>query len=241
MGWASPTFRISTQIRKVYGTAARFLWRCDNPHPWKRLPEFSAIWAYTPQEARNVALPTATASTTARFRHIDFKVTMKLSLVRPYLSLVDLPDQELPDFTLITGLNGAGKTHLMKALVSGAAVADIASDFSRDVRLFDWTSLTPRQEDSFSSEIIKQERIGFYTQIKNLYDQPWGWPQLFTHAISQGISGQLLTNPQDLVTATETELERFAQGSATAAQIRQSIDQAITQVVANIMGHLQPL
>jgi len=33
LGWVSPTFRILTQIRKVRSTAARLLWRCNNPTP----------------------------------------------------------------------------------------------------------------------------------------------------------------------------------------------------------------
>jgi len=37
LGWVSPILRISTQIRKVHCTAARFLWRCDNP-PYLEMP-----------------------------------------------------------------------------------------------------------------------------------------------------------------------------------------------------------
>jgi len=48
LGFVSPTFRILTQIRKAQSTAAQFPWRCNNPHAWKRLPEFSAVWAYPP-------------------------------------------------------------------------------------------------------------------------------------------------------------------------------------------------
>ena len=117
---------------------------------------------------------------------------MKLSLVCPFLSLVDLPNQDLPDFTVITGVNGAGKTHLVKALSSGAAVADIAPNSAQDVRLFDWTNLAPKNEGAFSSETLRQERVNLYNQVKKLYDQPWGWQQLFTAARSQGIGGAML-------------------------------------------------
>jgi hypothetical protein len=166
---------------------------------------------------------------------------MKLSLIRPFFSLVALPEQELPDFTLITGLNGAGKTHLLKALHAGAAVADIAPSYGQDVRFFDWTSLAPRDEGDFSSETIRQERIGFFNQIKGLYDQPWGLRQLFTAASAAGVSGSLLSDVQTLTLATEAELAVFARAPATGATIKQAVDQAFTQFENNLMSQFQPL
>ena len=47
LGRVSPTLRFSTQIRKVQDTAARFLGDATISHTWKRLPELSAVWAYT--------------------------------------------------------------------------------------------------------------------------------------------------------------------------------------------------
>jgi hypothetical protein len=49
----SPTFRTSTQIRKVQGSRPDFGGNATIIQAWKRLPEFSAVWAYTPYMYRH--------------------------------------------------------------------------------------------------------------------------------------------------------------------------------------------
>jgi hypothetical protein len=46
----SPTFRISTEIRKVQNTWLDFFGDATTIHARKRPPELSAVWAYTPEE-----------------------------------------------------------------------------------------------------------------------------------------------------------------------------------------------
>lgn len=41
---------------------------------------------------------------------------MKLKLEKRYLSISNLPDIHLPDFTIITGINGAGKSHFLNGI-----------------------------------------------------------------------------------------------------------------------------
>ena len=42
---------------------------------------------------------------------------LKIQLLKKYKSLVPPIDIELPDFTIITGINGVGKTHLLTGLL----------------------------------------------------------------------------------------------------------------------------
>lgn len=44
---------------------------------------------------------------------------MKLSFKQPHLSLTAFPDIEVPPFTVIVGLNGSGKSHLLQAIANG--------------------------------------------------------------------------------------------------------------------------
>ena len=41
---------------------------------------------------------------------------MKLSFAQPYKSIQDFNSVELPEFTVLTGVNGSGKTHLLEAI-----------------------------------------------------------------------------------------------------------------------------
>lgn len=45
---------------------------------------------------------------------------MLLQQIKDYKSIVNLPNVELPDFTIITGVNGAGKSHLLEGVEKGA-------------------------------------------------------------------------------------------------------------------------
>ncbi|WP_428333459.1 AAA family ATPase [Novosphingobium sp.] len=45
---------------------------------------------------------------------------MRLQFAHPFLSLVKFPDVTLPPLTVIVGLNGSGKSHLLQALANGA-------------------------------------------------------------------------------------------------------------------------
>ncbi|MDQ0627258.1 putative ATPase [Paraburkholderia graminis] len=44
---------------------------------------------------------------------------MKLHLNGPYKSIRTLTPAEIPDLVILTGVNGAGKSHLLQAIESG--------------------------------------------------------------------------------------------------------------------------
>ena len=66
---------------------------------------------------------------------------MKIELSRSYLSIGELECPELPDFTVLTGQNGAGKTHLLQALHAGDAVVPGIEENS--IQLYDLASFQP--------------------------------------------------------------------------------------------------
>ena len=65
---------------------------------------------------------------------------MKIKLNQPYKSIATLAPNELPDFAVLIGRNGAGKTQLLTALKEGRAhVPGIAVD---DIELYDMASFS---------------------------------------------------------------------------------------------------
>jgi ABC-type cobalamin/Fe3+-siderophores transport system ATPase subunit len=70
---------------------------------------------------------------------------MRLTLHQVYKSIKTLPAIELPDFVVLTGVNGAGKTHLLEAIANGSIqIDDVAVDGNnRQIRRFDWSNLIP--------------------------------------------------------------------------------------------------
>ncbi len=66
---------------------------------------------------------------------------MKIELNRSYLSISELECPKLPDFTVLTGQNGAGKTHLLQALQGGHAVVPGIGE--NTIELYDLVSFQP--------------------------------------------------------------------------------------------------
>ena len=66
---------------------------------------------------------------------------MRIDLKEPYKSIATLATDELPDFAVLIGRNGAGKTHLLDALKQGSAVIPgVAVD---EIEMYDMVSFRP--------------------------------------------------------------------------------------------------
>ncbi len=71
---------------------------------------------------------------------------ISLKFVRPHRSIQSLSDISLPDFTIITGINGSGKSHLLESIKNGAiAVVGVSND---GIKLYDWGNLVPAKKAS---------------------------------------------------------------------------------------------
>jgi predicted ATPase len=69
---------------------------------------------------------------------------IKLTVQKPHRSISHLPETELPDFAIITGINGSGKTHLLEAIEQGAVQIDGVQSGHNRIRRYDWLSLAPQ-------------------------------------------------------------------------------------------------
>jgi energy-coupling factor transporter ATP-binding protein EcfA2 len=70
---------------------------------------------------------------------------MKLSFQHPYKSIQQLPVSELPSFTIVTGANGSGKTHLLRAIEEGCLVVD---DIPKNkIRFYTGYNMVPAHEN----------------------------------------------------------------------------------------------
>ena len=83
---------------------------------------------------------------------------MKLSFNTPYKSIESFPAIDLPDFSLVTGVNGAGKTHLLTAIGNGQITTDLSSNPQQQIRFFDWNSLIPNNAGSAHVSNIRQKQ-----------------------------------------------------------------------------------
>jgi predicted ATPase len=82
---------------------------------------------------------------------------MKLSFQLPHLSIAEFPGITLPPFTLVTGVNGSGKTHLLRAIEAGRVQADIAPS-TEHIRFFDWSNLVPNDTGEYQASSVYDQR-----------------------------------------------------------------------------------
>lgn len=81
---------------------------------------------------------------------------MKLVFVRDHLSISEFNPVELPDLTVLTGINGSGKTHLLDALNTGAVrLEGLLHDA---IVKFDTTSFFVEPEMDWNAGSIRSER-----------------------------------------------------------------------------------
>ena len=96
---------------------------------------------------------------------------MQLSFENPYLSISSFPTVDLPPFTLVTGVNGAGKTHLLGAILQGNVKTDITQDIQKDIRFFDWNSLAPHDTGIFTVTQLYEQRDQILEQVQQYREQ----------------------------------------------------------------------
>ncbi len=93
---------------------------------------------------------------------------MKLEFQSVYKSIKSLKLFELPNFTILTGVNGSGKTQLLEAITASAISIDgITPQRNQAIfRLFNWNSLIPNNSESINAYQLTQERTDYWTTLQ---------------------------------------------------------------------------
>ena len=81
---------------------------------------------------------------------------MKLTYVKKHLSVDQFDDFELPDFAVLTGMNGSGKTHLLQAINNGSITVSGLSRLRKV--LFTQSEFQIDPEQPISAQTLAQER-----------------------------------------------------------------------------------
>lgn len=95
---------------------------------------------------------------------------MHLSLNQPYISIQTFhsPPESLPKLIVITGLNGCGKTHLLRAIEKGNIVAYNNQDRAiTRIKFFNYESLKPKDE-MIDKDDLNREKQMFWSKINSV-------------------------------------------------------------------------
>jgi len=157
---------------------------------------------------------------------------MKLSFASPFLSIQSFPTIDLPPFTLLTGVNGAGKTHLLKAIHQNHVNTSLTSDPNLETRFFDWNTLAPKNAGAFKSSALYADRDRFIEWANNgraeIHDQLIQWASRYD------LSGQVPFNSLSLLGITEQELTSFIADPTNAASAYKELQALRRQIIVSM-------
>jgi len=159
---------------------------------------------------------------------------MELHLQQSYKSIKEFPKTDLPSFTLITGLNGSGKTHFLNALQQGAIRADGIE--VGDVRFFSWTDMNPQDNEPFAAHTLAAERVDLFQLLDN-HRKPFA-ESIVAVAREVGVTGGILNDVSRLAMADESELRKHlsegAKAEVAVLRIREAVKSASTNIESRV-------
>jgi AAA domain, putative AbiEii toxin, Type IV TA system len=172
---------------------------------------------------------------------------LELRFQRSYLSIVEFPTVTLPDFTLLTGVNGVGKTHLLQAIGQGCISVDVAPNAPMDTRYFDWLSLFPNDLSVVNSAAVNTSRAHVIQLIQSTKLKYQGElaAAMAGYGVIQRSAGDIWTmaalDAQSLSTARQ-RAKRQTSDPEGFARIQRVVATASEAVVAGLQGpHFQSL
>ncbi|WP_158554731.1 ATP-dependent nuclease [Methylovirgula sp. 4M-Z18] len=164
---------------------------------------------------------------------------MQLEFQRAHLSITSFPTCIIPDFTIITGLNGAGKSHLLQALARGDIATDVAPGgvAGQEIRLYDWSTLVPNDSGPFSSDTLAQEKRNILNQFNTLLLDSMLLRTLGNVARVLGLPTEYAQNVRRLIELDQSGLIEIV-GADRARESRDLIEKAVEEASSTAISRV---
>ncbi len=118
--------------------------------------------------------------------------SITLKFKSPYLSIQKFDDIQLPSFAALTGVNGAGKSHFLKAILGSHIIAE---GIDRDeILYFDYIKFKIQATNSQAQQIDQLK-----TSAWNIFSGNQGNPKINCRGVCAPICNELLSNVKENV------------------------------------------
>lgn len=98
---------------------------------------------------------------------------IQLKFTNQHKSITFFPDTQLPPFTIITGVNGSGKTHFLEAIQSGQIEVKGVQANTNQIRRFNWNDFSPQVEQGANPSVMRQSRENALNNLMLHKDNFW--------------------------------------------------------------------
>ena len=152
-----------------------------------------------------------------------------------YRSIKQLDETNLPNFVVLTGLNGSGKSHLLNAILNGNVTSSLVNNLDSDVRLFDSNTIIPSDTDVHNPAQHQAQRSGWFSIIEKQREA--NFQNLQQCAIQLGVPYEFCS---DISMINELDIYKLSQilpNPENAEQVELSLKQQIKQQGANVANY----
>lgn len=157
-----------------------------------------------------------------------------LSFVSIYKSITGVPEITLPNFVVLTGRNGSGKSHLLQAIKAGHVKSSLAANVASDVQMFDWNTILPKDTGIFDPAKDQTRRSRWFNAIRKQREKQF--PTLQQIAITLGIPSENCSTIRKLSSLTRAELAELLPAASEAEHVHAQLQQHIKRAGTNIYG-----
>ena len=162
-----------------------------------------------------------------------------LTFLSIHKSITNLDEITLPNFVVLTGRNGSGKTHLLTAIATGKVRSSLVANIGTDVQLFDSASIIPTDTGIFDPSQNQSKRTEWFTYIRAQQEQYF--PDLQKVAIGCGVPAQYCMSSRAINSLTLLKLREILPDPSKAeevdVQIKSRIKALGTQISENVCNH----
>jgi ABC-type molybdenum transport system ATPase subunit/photorepair protein PhrA len=159
----------------------------------------------------------------------------KISFSSVHKSITDLNEIELPNFVVLTGVNGSGKTHLLTAIKEGKVRSSLVSDLLTDVRLFDSSTIIPTDTGVFDPFQDQSRRSTWFNVVQTHREQTF--PSLQDYVIQQGVPATYCSSVNAIAALNLTKLREILNEPERAEEVGANIKNHIKNLGSQIYNH----
>lgn len=155
-------------------------------------------------------------------------------------SITQLDDVTLPNFVVLTGRNGSGKTHLLTAIASGRVNSSLVQNIQTDVLMFDSTSIIPTDTGVFDPSQNQTQRSQWFNVIRTQREQLF--PSLQQFVMQQGVPAHHCSTSDAIRSLSPAKLREILSDPNRAeevdALIKTQIKSLGSQISNQTIGHI---
>jgi ABC-type branched-subunit amino acid transport system ATPase component len=169
---------------------------------------------------------------------------MKLRFGSAHLSITSFPEVELPSLSVITGRNGSGKTHLLRAIeahkiyVEADGVGQLAQT---DIRFHDWNSLTPNDPGAAVPDQIQAEKKSVFDQLNTCRSQRNFDERIRSIVRQTEAPSRYLENPSSFLRLKSSKIEEYCTDNLFSETIDPQIRALLAEFENTLAGQYGPM